>query len=96
MRNQGMAIIVMLGLIGCVTDRTQKPLLTDSASRAIAARCGAVSSEFHRLKRDLPFASFVISKSEMVPEDEVSPTVRCLGIALDAYRHSMLSFAPEQ
>ncbi|WP_374132518.1 hypothetical protein [Sphingomonas sp. 28-62-20] len=70
--------------------------MTASASRNIASSCGAVGSEFHRSKGDLPFATFIISKKEVVPDDQVSPTVRCLGVALDAYRHSMLSFAPEQ
>lgn len=89
-----LALIVMAS--GCATDRTDKPLLTARTSQQMAKACGAIRSEFHRNAPGLPYATFVLKVDEAVPQDAPPPTVKCLNEALNAFRHSMLSFRAEE
>jgi len=98
-RSRAFALIIIIGTLcvsGCVTNRAEKPILTAVASSRIAAKCGAVRSEFHRQTQDLPYAVFITKNDEIVPQDGPSVTVRCISTELEAYQHSMLSFRTDE
>lgn len=90
----GIVIVLFVALTGCAAGRAGKPLLTAAASNRIAKQCGAVRSEYSRGKRDLPSATFILKADEVVPEDGLSPTVRCIGMELNSYRHAGFGFRP--
>ncbi len=91
-----MGLALVLVTAGCATDRGEKPLLTARTSQQMAKACGAIRSEFHRNAPGLPYATFVLKADEAVPQDAPPPTVKCLNEALNAFRHSMLSFRAEE
>ena len=82
-------------LAGCTADRQrEKPVLTARAVARIAAQCGAVRSKFHPGRTDLPSADFTLRAGDD-GDAESSPAVRCIGTALDAYRHAYFGFRPD-
>ena len=82
-------------LAGCAADRRgEKPVLTARAVARIAAQCGAVRSKFHPGRTDLPSADFTLRAGDD-GDAESSPAVRCIGTALDAYRHAYFGFRPD-
>jgi len=90
----GLALVLMTA--GCATDRGEKQLLTARTSQQMAKACGAIRSQYHRNAPGLPYATFVLKADEAVPQDAPPPTVKCLSEALNAFRHSMLSFRAEE
>jgi len=90
------AMLTILPLLtGCATGRhAEKPVLTAHAVTQIATRCGAVRGRFRPSRTTLPSADFTLRADDQ-GDAQSSPTVRCLGTALDAYRHDYFGFAPE-
>ncbi len=82
-------------LAGCAAHRQgEKPVLTARAVARIAAQCGAVRSKFHPGRTGLPSADFTLRAGDD-GDAESSPAVRCIGTALDAYRHAYFGFRPD-
>lgn len=88
-------IFLTLLLSSCATNRAEKPLLTASTSRKIAEKCSATAEVFHRNRPNLPYAVFSIKDGDPTPDGEPTPTVLCLGKALEPYRHLMFSLDTE-
>jgi len=85
-------LLAALSLAGCATSRSEKPLLTATASARIASRCDVLRSEFHPGGRSLPYATFILKPGQSSAPDGPSPTLRCLDAGLAAYRHRCISF----
>ena len=92
-KNRYSAIISLaFAVSGCVTPRTEKPILTLSATNRIASECGAVRGVFHPSK-PLPYVTFLFSykKSGQGYEELLD----CAGKKVALYRYSELQFQPE-
>ncbi|MBP2514254.1 hypothetical protein [Sphingomonas sp. PvP018] len=95
-RTLALAMLTTLPLLaGCAAGpHAEKPVLTAHAVAQIATRCGAVRGKFRPSRTELPSADFTLHADDQ-GDAQSSPTVRCIGTALDAYRHDYFGFAPE-
>lgn len=84
----GLAVMAgALLLTGCVTTRTEKPLLTKRAFDRIAKRCGVTPTEFKTARSGLPYVRFTYRDAALESETHAAPSVECVGAALKAYRY---------
>ena len=95
-RTLALAMLTTLPLLaGCAAGRhAEKPVLTARAVAQIATHCGAVRGKFRPSRTQLRSADFTLHADDQ-GDAQSSPTVRCIGTALDAYRHDYFGFAPE-
>lgn len=86
------SLALLATLAACATTSRQKPVITARVASRIAAKCGAMQGAVHRNKNaSLPSVDFVTRDEDSASEGQ-TPTVRCIGVALQPYRYSFFGF----